>query len=62
MSDPCAQARSGPDDRAPDLSYRALIWGPANFTGMPPRGLVLEGAVLGLGGSGLIVGLRSRVR
>ncbi|QOV36059.1 hypothetical protein IM697_39535 [Streptomyces ferrugineus] len=55
-------AHSGPeygDDRpgaVPDTSYRALMWGPANFTGPPPRRLIVEGIALGLGGAALIAG------
>lgn len=45
--------QSGP---APDISSRALMWGPANFTGMPPKRLLLEGVLLGIGLSVLIAG------
>ncbi|MFF4796576.1 hypothetical protein ACFY2M_44840 [Streptomyces sp. NPDC001276] len=41
---------------APDTSYRAFMWGPANFAGLPPRRLLVEGAVLGLGTVALVVG------
>jgi hypothetical protein len=39
-----------------DAGMRAMMWGPANFTGMPPRRLMAEGAVLGVLGAGLVVG------
>ncbi|MFE0802560.1 hypothetical protein [Streptomyces sp. NPDC058812] len=40
----------------PGTNYRALMWGPANFRGTPPKRLLLEGTVLGTGLSGLIAG------
>ncbi|MCZ4606908.1 hypothetical protein O3S80_24745 [Streptomyces sp. Lzd4kr] len=43
-------------DAVPDTSYRALMWGPANFIGMPPRRLLVEGVITGVGLSGLIAG------
>ncbi|MFG3126529.1 hypothetical protein [Streptomyces tendae] len=45
-----------PSGAVPDTSYRALMWGPANFRGTPPKRLLLEGTVLGMGLSGLIAG------
>lgn len=35
---------------------RAMVWGPAEFTGLPPRWLIGEGLFAGVLGSGLIVG------
>ncbi|MFE0810893.1 hypothetical protein ACFW34_25875 [Streptomyces sp. NPDC058848] len=35
---------------------RAMVWGPAEFTGLPPRWLIAEGLVAGVLGTGLIVG------
>ncbi|MER6088536.1 hypothetical protein [Streptomyces bluensis] len=55
-------SHAGPGDgdglpgAAPDTGYRALMWGPARVTGMPPRRLLVEGVVLGAAVSGLITG------
>ncbi|MFD5280438.1 hypothetical protein [Streptomyces rubrogriseus] len=35
---------------------RAMVWGPADFTGLPPRWLIGEGLFAGVLGTGLIVG------
>ncbi|MFH8446895.1 hypothetical protein ACH4D3_37520 [Streptomyces sp. NPDC018026] len=35
---------------------RAVVWGPADFTGLPPQWLMGEGLFAGVLGSGLIVG------
>ncbi|MGW7568807.1 hypothetical protein ACWGJV_21330 [Streptomyces tendae] len=35
---------------------RAMVWGPADFTGLPPRWLIGEGLFAGFLGAGLIVG------
>lgn len=46
-----------PEDANPvDTSYRAMMWGPANFAGFPPRGLVIEGLLIGLLATGAVVG------
>jgi hypothetical protein len=58
MTDP--YAGFGPSEEesgtVPGTSYRAWMWGPANFTGAPPRRLLVEGTVLGLGIAVLVVG------
>ena len=35
---------------------RSTVWGPAEFVGLPPRRLAVEGLVAGCVGAGLIVG------
>lgn len=35
---------------------RAMVWGPAEFTGLPPRMLIVEGLCAGVLGTGLITG------
>lgn len=40
-----------------DTSYRAMMWGPANFRGTPPKGLVVEGLLIGFLATGAILGV-----